>query len=217
MRETKTSCLKYLDLYEISWSRLMTKTSYLRDYENRSIQTTWMISYERIRQSSLTTTWFLQLWAYLNHQDMWYELILRESEDYREYDWLQKLAQSEIDFKRIIKTLLNYSLIESRQHSESYFMHSVVHDWCAEMISFNKYDLMIATLIIVDNAASDWSEAKYWISQQRLLSHADWCAWELHDIDVLNDNAFTEICDAFHSLDRLYADQNKHVEAKKMY
>ncbi len=45
---------------------------------------------------------------------MWYELILRESKDYREYDWLQKLAQSEIDFKRIIKTLLNYSLIESR-------------------------------------------------------------------------------------------------------
>jgi len=50
-----------------------------------------------------------------------------------------------------------------------------------------------------------------------LLSHADRCAWKLHDIDVLNDNASIEICDAFHSLDRLYVDQGKYVEAKKMY
>lgn len=92
---------------------------------------------------------------------MWYELISRGSEGYRGYDWLQELAQSEIGFKRIIKALLDYSLIESRQHSGSYSMHPVVHDWCAETISSNKYGLMIAALIIVGNAAPDRSEAKY--------------------------------------------------------
>ncbi len=91
---------------------------------------------------------------------MWYELLSRESEGYRGYNWLQELAQSEIGFKRVMKALLDYSLIESRQHSESYSMHPVVHDWCAETISSSKDDL-IAALMIVGNAAPDHSEAKY--------------------------------------------------------
>lgn len=40
MRETKTGCSKYLELYESSWLQLAAETPRLRDYENGSIQTT---------------------------------------------------------------------------------------------------------------------------------------------------------------------------------
>ena len=217
MRETQTGCSKYLELYETSWSQLVAETPRLRDYVNGSIQTTWMISYERIRKNIPTAAQFLQLWAYLDHQDIWYELISRGSEGCRGNDWLRELTESEIRFKRVMKALLDYSLIESRQHSESYSTHPVVHDWCAETISSSRNDLMIAALTIVGNAVPHHSEAEYWISQQRLLPHADRCVWELHDIDLPDSSASDEICDAFHSLGDLYADQGKHGEAEKMY
>ena len=44
------------------------------------------------------------------------------------------MAASEIDFKRVMKALLGYSLVESHQHTDSYSVHPVVHDWCAETI-----------------------------------------------------------------------------------
>ena len=94
MGATKTGCSKYLELYKTSWSQLVAETPRLRDYENGSVQTTWMISYKRIQQGSPTAAQFLQLWAYLDHQDIWYELISRGSKGCREYSWLQELAQS---------------------------------------------------------------------------------------------------------------------------
>ena len=40
MHETQTGCFKYLDLSEASWTQLAAETPHLRDYKNRSIQTT---------------------------------------------------------------------------------------------------------------------------------------------------------------------------------
>lgn len=78
-----------------------------------------------------------------------------------------------------MKALLDYSLIESCQDSESNSMHPVVHDWCAETIGDGKDNLVIAALTIVGTAAPDHSEAEYWVSQQRLLAHANSLEWTL--------------------------------------
>jgi tetratricopeptide (TPR) repeat protein len=217
MRETKTGCSKYLDLYETSWSQLAAETPCLRDYENRSIQTTWMISYDRVRQGNPIAGKLLQLWAYLDHQDVWYELFFRGRDGWRECSWLQELASSEIHFKRVMKSLLAFSLIESHQHTESYSIHPVVHDWCAETISYGKGDLMVAALTIVGTASPDHSEVEYWLLQQRLLPHADRCVRRIDDSDVLDRLGSVESSLAFSHLGLLYADQGKHVEAEKTY
>ena len=108
-----------------------------------------MISYERIPQGSPTAAQFL------DHQDLWYELISRGSKGCGAYDWLQEMAQSEIGFKRLMKALLDYSLIESRQHKESYSLHPLVHDWCAEAISSSKDDMVMTALTVVGFAVPD--------------------------------------------------------------
>jgi len=217
MRETKTGCSKYLDLYEASWSQLAAETPRLRDYENGSIQTTWTISYDRIRHGNRTAAKLLQIWAYLDHQDVWYELFCRGRDGCQEWDWLQELASSEIHFKRVMKSLLAYSLIESHQHTESYSIHPVVHDWCTETISCGKGDLMVAALIVVSTAAPDHSEAEYWLSQPRLLPHADRCVRHIDDSDVLDQLRSVDASYALNNLGLLYADQGKHAEAEKMY
>jgi len=61
IRATKTSCSKYLTLYESSWSKLVAEVPQLEDYKNGSIQTTLMISYERVVHVSPTAAKLLQL------------------------------------------------------------------------------------------------------------------------------------------------------------
>ncbi|KAL9004307.1 MAG: hypothetical protein Q9188_002871 [Gyalolechia gomerana] len=217
MRETKTGCSKYLDLYKKSWIQLAAETPRLRDYENGSIQTTWMISYDRIRYSNPTAAKLLQLWAYLDRQDVWYELFLRGSAGCRECEWLQELAQSEIKFKRVIRSLLAYSLIESHQHTESYSIHPVVHDWCAETISDGNGDLIVIALTVIGTAAPGHSEAVYWVLQRRLLPHADRCIGQIGDSDLYSRLGSVEARYTFHKLGILYADQGNHIEAEKMY
>lgn len=70
------------------------------------------------------------------------------------------LVGSEIGFKRIMESLLVYSLIESHRDRESYSIHPVVHDWCAETISSGQGDLMLAALRIVGTAAPGHSEGE---------------------------------------------------------
>ncbi|KAI4136790.1 MAG: hypothetical protein LQ341_005446, partial [Variospora aurantia] len=217
MRETKTGCSKYLDLYQKSWTDLVAETPRLRDYENGSIQTTWMISYNRIRHSNPTAAKLLQLWAYLDRQDVWYELFLPGSAACRECEWLQKLTQSEIGFKSVIRSLLAYSLIEAQQHTESYSIHPVVHDWCAETISDGNDDLKTIALTIVGEAVPDDTEAAYWVSQQRLIPHVDRCIRQIGDSDLQSRLGDVKACSIFHELGVLYDDQGKSAEAEKMY
>ena len=149
---------------------------------------------------------------------MWYELFRRGCHGCpKESGWLLALVGSEIDFKRIMESLLAYSLIESHQDRESYSIYPVVHDWCAETISSGQGDLKLAALMIVGTAAPDHSEAEYWLLQQRLLPHVDRCVQQMDDLEALHRLESAEAVDALHNLGILYADQGKHAEAEKMY
>ena len=217
MRESGTSCLKYLELYESSWVRLVAEVPQLRDYENGSIQTTWTISYRRVEHANPTAARLLQLWAYLDHQDIWYEMFSRGSRGCQDCRWLQDLGSSEIEFKRTMSALLAYSLVESRQDMESYSVHPVVHDWCAETISDNRVEFLMLAFLVFGFAVPSNAEREYWLSQQRLIPHAEHCMWQSHHIEIGDVTDYSESNDAFHNLGLLYADQGKLGEAEEMY
>ncbi|KAL9633793.1 MAG: hypothetical protein Q9164_004485 [Protoblastenia rupestris] len=190
MQETGTSCPSYLRLYETSWSALQAEVPWMRDYPNGSVQTTWTISYDHIRHSDTVAPKLLQLWAYLDHEDLWFGLLTRGSRGTKDPAWLQDIVRQELRFKRVMKKLLAYSLIESYRDRESYSVHPVVHDWCIESISRGRLDLMTLALMIVGFATLTQSEPAYWATQQRLLPHADRCVQQLHtvgDMDMIQD------------------------------
>ena len=134
-----------------------------------------MISYERIKQDTPSAAKFLQLWAYLDHQDVCYELFSRGRHNLYEYSWFRELIKSEISFKGLMRTILAYSLIESHELIESYSIHPVVHDWCTELISRGQEDNIILASTIIGSAVPSQSGPEYWLTQQRLLPHADRC------------------------------------------
>jgi len=71
------------------------------------------------------------------------------------------MAESEINFKRVMKALLGYSLVESHQHTDSYSVHPVVYDWCAETIGHRLDGLMMTAVKMVRATVPDHLEAKY--------------------------------------------------------
>ncbi len=76
--------------------------------------------------------------------------------------------RSEIGFKRVVKMLLAYSLVESHRDTESYSIHLVVHDWCVEYISGGKHDLMMLAMLaltVVGYAVPELLEPDYGVMQ----------------------------------------------------
>ena len=217
IRETGTSCQMYLRLYNTIWSELQADVPRLREYPNGSVQTTWSISYEHVKQSNPTAAKLLQLWAYLDHQDLWFGLLKRGSRGSKDPIWFQGVVRSEIDFKRVVKMLLAYSLVESHRDTESYSIHPVVHDWCVESISRGKHNLIMLALTVVGFAVPESTEPEYWVMQQRLLPHANRCVQQFSEVNVVNVDKYRDSDDALYRLGLLYADQGKTAEAVKMY
>ena len=228
IHKTKTNCSTYLELYEASWNQLVAETPRLEDYGNGSIQTTWMISYERVQQVNLTAGKLLQLWGYLDNRDVWYELFRRGEDDcLKDYGWLRELAGSKIGFKRVMQSLLDYSLIESQGDMENYSMHPVVHDWCTETISSGQVDIMLSALIIVGSAASSaltvsiLDDDESWRLQRRLLErllpHARQCVRRIHDSEVLHQLESVDASYSLLGLGTLFLNRENFAEAEKMY
>ena len=99
MQKTGTTCQNYLRLYNTSRSELQAEVPRMRDYANGSVQTTWMISYDHIKQLDPAAAKLLQLWAYLDHQDLWFELLTRGSRGPIDPDWLHNLVRQELSLR----------------------------------------------------------------------------------------------------------------------
>ncbi|KAG4429910.1 hypothetical protein IFR05_014606 [Cadophora sp. M221] len=65
----------YLHLYEKSWAKLQKTSPELSSYEDRTLYSTWQISFERVEQRNLLSAQLLRLWAYFDNQDVWFELL----------------------------------------------------------------------------------------------------------------------------------------------
>jgi hypothetical protein len=133
--QTAVSIVQYLEYYDSMWKDLMEQQDEypLQEYAQRSVLTTWKISYEQVKSQSEEASNLLQLWSFLYAGDLWYELIACAKELGAETSvpsWLTVLAQNRLKFDRALALLMKYSLVEGRAETASYAMHSVLHSWC---------------------------------------------------------------------------------------
>ncbi|KAH0195727.1 hypothetical protein KCU99_g9886, partial [Aureobasidium melanogenum] len=178
LRETNISVASYIKHYDNTWKDLMEEQGRysLQEYENCSILTTWMISYEQVASKSEGAANLLKLWGFLDREDLWYDLLasVKEfEEDSGVPEWLVMLAESEMKFNRVISLLRRFSLIEaSGPRSGSYAIHTVLHTWCRHLSSNDEQKIMLLLVMkIVAQALPLRSETAYWKLQRRLLPH----------------------------------------------
>ena len=115
MRETGTSITEYLKYYQGSWSELQLQSSPGRQYQQGTMLQTWMISYFEIQKRDPNAVDLLLLLTRFDNRDIWYELVKGGLHSPNVPGWLKKAISSGLAFKIGVKTLIEFSLLESKQ------------------------------------------------------------------------------------------------------
>ena len=97
---------------------------------------TWMVSYKRVEAQNESAAHLLKLWAFLDRQDLWYQLIATTLDlklGMEVPGWLSRITEDEQNFHDAMGVLRRHSLIDSNMEAGSYSMHPVLHEWCLRL------------------------------------------------------------------------------------
>jgi tetratricopeptide (TPR) repeat protein len=213
---------KYIGHFDSTWSDLIEKQDQfpLQEYGERSMLTTWKVSYDQVRRRSELAAWLLRQWAFFYHDDFWYGLLavdIAVDEAEEAPGWFSKLAASELEFLSAMGLLTAYSLADSKGGG-SYIMHSVLHRWSRSLSLDADADLLRSGSLYLLATATSWLEGDEDLKRgRRLLSHV------LHALDELRvplsvaNNELPAFADATHVLGELLSKHGKLNEAEGMY
>ncbi len=169
LRQTADSFDNYLKIYTNSWDKLGQYSNKLLDYDQeRTLYSTWNISFTRVQAQDSAAAELLRLMAYFDNEDLWYELFQAGQGDQPE--WWAEVARSKLRFNDAIMTLHEYSLVEIRK--ESFSLHACVHDWIMGRLnqSFDDQLWELAVRCIAQSVRWD-TEVEYGMWNRRLLQH----------------------------------------------
>ena len=208
----------YLRLYKVSWLELQTISPQLESYEDRSLYTTWQITFDRIQQRNPASARLLKLWAYFDRQDIWFELLQHANSGDDRY--LQKLTKDKVHFNNALALLCSFGLVEpdgalqQQCGSGGYSVHSCVHSWMIFVLN-KEWDQGFAQLALtcVASEIPMREEKNSWILQRRLLQHT--IRQEKFILEGKVDPKGMEW--TLNMLGLLWSDQGKLAEAEKMY
>ncbi|KAK5561675.1 hypothetical protein LTR46_000480 [Exophiala xenobiotica] len=119
----------------------ITFESYLReyearsqDYQNRTLHTTWDISYSRLQKEDPIAAKLLKLLAYFDNQSLWYKLFSAGFNS-ASPEWLHDVIATDLSFASVMRSLTDYCFIEVQTATSSWSMHNCIHDWALAMLN----------------------------------------------------------------------------------
>jgi tetratricopeptide (TPR) repeat protein len=152
----------------------------LQDYGERSMLTTWKVSYDQVLRRSETAAWLLRLWAFFHHDDFWYELLAKsgdvphnfeKGEEFETPAWLAELSGSELEFSSAMGLLNAYSLA-GNTGGGSYTMHPVLHRWSRSFsLDTDAAPLISVSICVLASASPSGDDATSWQLERRVLQH----------------------------------------------
>ncbi|KAH7628858.1 hypothetical protein B0T09DRAFT_267498 [Sordaria sp. MPI-SDFR-AT-0083] len=222
MGELNLHVASYIRLYEQQWDELFQNTdSSLPDYGNRSVWTTWTISFNAIETRDKNAGNLLRLWAFLDNREMWHSLLQVAINDQEQWPkWLRDIACNEVKFFNILRLLLRYSMIEARESEQSnYSMHPVVHRWISHIQDDSRKRVFLRlAVMLIGFSVPHITTKNYWVLQRRLLPHAERCLRWMGKLEggECNMEDIT-MGHATNSLGNLYKRQGRLKEAETMY
>ncbi|KAL4898297.1 TPR-like protein [Aspergillus ambiguus] len=179
---------RYLQEYEKRWSIDPRRPPQLQEYQDRTLYTTWDISYTRLEGEDPDAAKLLGLLAYFDNQKLWFELLRAGLTD-NSPQWLQEVMKDDIAFENIMSILTEYCFLELQSAAKSWSMHPCVHDWT--LAALNRH---------ID-------PQQYWYAFDCVaasINRADWNSFELPSYSRLGAHATRLIHQSFHKDDLIY-------------
>ncbi|KAI1735480.1 hypothetical protein F4680DRAFT_306188 [Xylaria scruposa] len=216
LEQTSTTFGSYLRSYKNSWAQLQITSPELESYEDRTLYSTWQLSFDQIQKQNKHSAALLQLWAYFDNQDIWLELL----QSYHEHslEWIHEITKDELSFSHTIRTLSTYGLVEVDSsmdnliESRGYSVHSCVHSWITYILN-REWSVELAGFAVscIASHIPEKDSGEWWLTERRLLRHATQQNKAIL-YDIIGDKGSW----IFYNLGILYTDQGKLKEAEEM-
>jgi tetratricopeptide (TPR) repeat protein len=208
----------YYRLYKASWAKLLKTSPELESYEDRTLYSTWQLSFDQVKERNELSANLLRMWAYFDNEDIWFELLRHGG--LRRPDWIRELTRDELSFHEAMRVLSDHGLVDAYMSSQEqiesggYSIHGCVHSWTIHVLN-QKWDCDLAKLALrfVGSHVRDIDAGKWWLINRRLFKHATRC-WDLVLSGLIPDEGVETV---LYKLGILYRSLGKLDDAEKMY
>lgn len=226
LRETNISLSHFIEDYDSTWADLMQEQHKfpIQEYSERTIWTTWKMSYEQVAKQSQDAAYLLKLWSLLDLGDLWHELIAPALQLPRlgieVPSWLHRIVENRVKFSSALRILSRHSLVDSKEDTNSHSMHRVLHKWCYWLfIDSERTELSRIALGAVASLVPHEPDPQYWILQRRLLPHCvEIYRWAFADVSVHQAQISNSLQGLiFYRLGSVFLSQDNLDQAQEMY
>ncbi|KAK5238550.1 hypothetical protein LTR47_000293 [Exophiala xenobiotica] len=125
---------RYLREYEDRFEIDPKRPFQLQEYQDRTLYTTWDISYSQLQKEDPIAAKLLKLLAYFDNQSLWYELF-SAGFNHDSPEWLREVIADDLSFASVMGRLTEYCFIEVQVATKSWSMHNCIHDWTLAMLN----------------------------------------------------------------------------------
>ncbi|CRL23546.1 NB-ARC [Penicillium camemberti] len=132
LQKRNLSFQRYLQVYEERWNIDPHRPAKLREYQERTLFTTWDVSYDRLKAEDSEAAQLLKILAYFDNQSLWYDLFhagLWCHTGLEPVSPLYDVINDDVCFNGVMATLSDFSFLEHHLSSKTWSMHNCIHDW----------------------------------------------------------------------------------------
>lgn len=206
---------RYFQEYEKRWNIDSRRRPQLHEYQDRTLYTTWDLSYHRLKEECWVAAKMLKLLAYFDNQSLWYELFKAGTRDGLPR-WLLNVAQDCDEFESVMRILIDYCFIELHTTTQTYSVHTCVHDWSMSRLNteveaelfWYAFDCVAKSIEVEDWGHIAKARLALFVPHAMSLMHTKFCA-TLNGID-------RELIPGFVEIAILLFDQDQLVTAEMM-
>ncbi|KAK5310609.1 hypothetical protein LTR93_011989 [Exophiala xenobiotica] len=209
---------RYLREYERRWNIDPQRQLQLQEYQNRTLYTTWNLSYTRLESEDPDAAKLLKMLGYFDHQNLWYELFRAGLAD-NTPAWLRKIITDDVEFQSVMRRLTAYCFLEARVPLDSWSMHTCVHDWIIAALNtvIDPQQYWYASHCVAASIdENDWDALGY-LNYARLSSHASWLVQDRFHEDKFDDTINSDRVGGASRIATLLQQQVQLVAAEQMY
>ena len=156
--------------------------------------------------------------GYLDHQDIWYNLLCVD-QDIDQPSWFRELTSHKFVFVEAMTVLTRYCLVETHCETDSYSLHTCVHDWTLDGLNrdVNASQYWLAFDCVASHfGAEDWDDLSA-IQYQRFTGHARRLVHDRFRQAASPDDSIRTRLDQIVYLAELLRQQVQHNAAEQMY